>query len=133
VIGAGSKVPHLSYAGDVTIGTGVNVGAATVFVNYDGVAKHHSVVGDEVRIGADNMILAPVTIGDGAYTAAGSVITTDVPPGSMAVARSRQRNDEGWVARRRPGTAAARAAEQATARNIEETSQSGITEGEHPA
>jgi bifunctional UDP-N-acetylglucosamine pyrophosphorylase/glucosamine-1-phosphate N-acetyltransferase len=126
-IGAGSKVPHLSYAGDVTIGAGVNVGAATVFVNYDGVAKHHTVVGDEVRIGADNMILAPVTIADGAYTAAGSVITNDVPPGAMAVARGRQRNVEGWVERRRAGTPAAAAAARARAAQAAESSTAAAT------
>jgi bifunctional UDP-N-acetylglucosamine pyrophosphorylase/glucosamine-1-phosphate N-acetyltransferase len=114
-IGAGSKVPHLSYVGDATIGAGSNVGAATVFVNYDGVEKHRSVVGDQVRIGSDTMIVAPVEIGDGAYTAAGSVITQDVPPGAMGVARAKQRNVEGWVARRRAGTAADRAATAATA------------------
>lgn len=110
VIGAGSKVPHLSYVGDATIGEGSNIGAATVFVNYDGVHKHKTVVGDQVRVGSDTMLVAPVTIGDGAYTAAGSVITDDVPPGAMAVARGRQRNVEGWVLRRRAGTAAAAAA-----------------------
>jgi bifunctional UDP-N-acetylglucosamine pyrophosphorylase/glucosamine-1-phosphate N-acetyltransferase len=109
-LGEGSKVPHLSYVGDATIGTGSNVGAATVFVNYDGVAKHHTTVGDHVRIGSDTMLVAPVTVGDGAYTAAGSVITTDVPPGAMAVARAQQRNVAGWVGRRRPGSAAAQAA-----------------------
>ncbi|MGY1771724.1 bifunctional UDP-N-acetylglucosamine diphosphorylase/glucosamine-1-phosphate N-acetyltransferase GlmU [Blastococcus sp. SYSU D00813] len=109
-LGEGSKVPHLSYVGDATIGTGSNVGAATVFVNYDGVAKHHTTVGDHVRIGSDTMLVAPVTVGDGAYTAAGSVITSDVPPGAMGVARAKQRNVAGWVGRRRPGTAAARAA-----------------------
>ncbi|HLY33901.1 MAG TPA: bifunctional UDP-N-acetylglucosamine diphosphorylase/glucosamine-1-phosphate N-acetyltransferase GlmU, partial [Jatrophihabitantaceae bacterium] len=105
-VGAGSKVPHLSYVGDATIGEQSNIGAATVFVNYDGVDKHRSVVGDHVRIGSDTMIVAPVTVGDGAYTAAGSVITQDVPPGAMAVARGKQRNVKGWVARRRAGTAA---------------------------
>jgi bifunctional UDP-N-acetylglucosamine pyrophosphorylase/glucosamine-1-phosphate N-acetyltransferase len=109
-VGEGSKVPHLSYVGDATIGRGSNVGAATVFVNYDGVAKHHTTVGDHVRIGSDTMLVAPVTVGDGAYTAAGSVITKDVPPGSMAVARATQRNVGGWVGRRRPGTPAAEAA-----------------------
>jgi bifunctional UDP-N-acetylglucosamine pyrophosphorylase/glucosamine-1-phosphate N-acetyltransferase len=113
VIGEGSKVPHLSYVGDATIGEGSNVGAATVFVNYDGQAKHHTTVGDQVRIGSDTMLIAPVTVGDGAYTAAGSVITEDVPPGSMAVARGRQRNVAGWVERRRPGTPAAAAAARA--------------------
>ena len=79
-------------------------------MNYDGVAKHHTTVGDHVRIGSDTMLVAPVTVGDGAYTAAGSVITADVPPGAMAVARATQRNVAGWVGRRRPGTAAAQAA-----------------------
>lgn len=110
VIGPESKVPHLSYVGDATIGRGANIGAATVFVNYDGVRKHQTTVGDHVRVGSDTMLVAPVAIGDGAYTAAGSVITDDVPPGAMAVARGRQRNVEGWVLRRRAGSAAAAAA-----------------------
>ena len=97
-------MPHLSYIGDAEVGVGSNIGAATVFVNYDGVAKHRTTVGDHVRVGSDSMLIAPVTIGDGAYTAAGSVITDDVPPGAMAVARGRQRNVEGWVERRRPGS-----------------------------
>jgi len=121
-IGAGSKVPHLSYVGDATIGANTNVGAATVFVNYDGVEKHRSVVCDHVRIGSDTMIVAPVTIGDGAYTAAGSVITQDVPPGAMAVARGKQRNVKGWVARRRAGSAADLAAQQAADDDSEEDS-----------
>ncbi len=112
-IGDGSKVPHLSYVGDATIGEQSNIGAATVFVNYDGVAKHRTVIGSHARTGADNMFVAPVEVGDGAYTAAGSVIITDVPPGALAVARGQQRNIEGWVARRRPGTAAAEAAARA--------------------
>jgi bifunctional UDP-N-acetylglucosamine pyrophosphorylase/glucosamine-1-phosphate N-acetyltransferase len=114
-IGTGTKVPHLSYVGDATIGEYTNIGAATVFVNYDGVAKHHTVIGDHARTGADNMFVAPVEVGDGAYTAAGSVITEDVPPGALAVARGAQRNVEGWVQLRRPGTAAAEAAEAAAA------------------
>ncbi|MGB8961778.1 MAG: bifunctional UDP-N-acetylglucosamine diphosphorylase/glucosamine-1-phosphate N-acetyltransferase GlmU [Pseudonocardiaceae bacterium] len=114
-LGPGAKVPHLSYVGDATIGEGTNIGAATVFVNYDGVAKHHSTVGAHARTGADNMFVAPVTIGDGAYTAAGSVITADVPPGALAVARGQQRNVEGWVSRRRSGTPAAEAAKRAQA------------------
>ncbi len=113
-IGEGSKVPHLSYVGDATIGDHSNIGAASVFVNYDGQDKHHSTVGSHCRTGSDNMFVAPVTIGDGAYTAAGSVITKDVPPGSLAVARGQQRNIEGWVARKRPGSAAAKAAEAAS-------------------
>ncbi|MBA2949849.1 bifunctional UDP-N-acetylglucosamine diphosphorylase/glucosamine-1-phosphate N-acetyltransferase GlmU [Streptomyces himalayensis] len=110
-IGEGTKVPHLSYVGDATIGEYTNIGAASVFVNYDGQDKHHTTVGSHCRTGSDNMFVAPVTIGDGAYTAAGSVITKDVPAGSLAVARGQQRNIEGWVARKRPGSAAAKAAE----------------------
>jgi bifunctional UDP-N-acetylglucosamine pyrophosphorylase/glucosamine-1-phosphate N-acetyltransferase len=110
VIGARSKVPHLSYVGDAEIGTGTNIGAASVFVNYDGVAKHRTVVGDHVRIGSDTMLVAPLRIGDGAYTAAGSVIDRDVPAGSLAVGRARQRTISGWVARRRAGSDSARAA-----------------------
>ncbi|MBT2386710.1 bifunctional UDP-N-acetylglucosamine diphosphorylase/glucosamine-1-phosphate N-acetyltransferase GlmU [Streptomyces sp. ISL-11] len=114
VIGEGTKVPHLSYVGDATIGEFTNIGAASVFVNYDGVNKHHTTIGSHCRTGSDNMFVAPVTIGDGAYTAAGSVITKDVPPGSLAVARGQQRNIEGWVARKRPGSAAAQAASAAS-------------------
>ncbi len=114
-VGAGSKVPHLSYVGDAVIGTGSNIGAATVFVNYDGVAKHATVVGDEVRIGSDTMLVAPVTIGDGAYTAAGSVITEDVPPGALGLGRARQRTVSDWVLSRRAGTASADAATAAQA------------------
>jgi bifunctional UDP-N-acetylglucosamine pyrophosphorylase/glucosamine-1-phosphate N-acetyltransferase len=111
-IGAGSKVPHLSYIGDTTIGVGTNIGAATVTVNYDGVEKHQTVIGDHVRIGSDTMLVAPLSIGDGAYTAAGSVITEDVPAGSMGVGRARQRNILGWVLRKRSGSDSARAAEK---------------------
>jgi bifunctional UDP-N-acetylglucosamine pyrophosphorylase/glucosamine-1-phosphate N-acetyltransferase len=112
-IGEGTKVPHLSYVGDATIGHHTNIGAATVFVNYDGAEKHHTTIGSHCKTGSDNMFVAPVTVGDGAYTAAGSVITKDVPPGSLAVARGQQRNIDGWVARRRPDSPAARAAEAA--------------------
>ncbi|MEV5824484.1 bifunctional UDP-N-acetylglucosamine diphosphorylase/glucosamine-1-phosphate N-acetyltransferase GlmU [Spirillospora sp. NPDC052242] len=112
-VGEGAKVPHLTYVGDAEIGAGSNIGASSVFVNYDGVEKHRSVIGSHVRVGSDNMIVAPVTVGDGAYTAAGSVIVQDVPPGAMAVARARQRNVEGWVERRRAGTASAEAARRA--------------------
>ncbi|MFD7510843.1 bifunctional UDP-N-acetylglucosamine diphosphorylase/glucosamine-1-phosphate N-acetyltransferase GlmU [Streptomyces sp. NPDC059853] len=112
-VGEGTKVPHLSYVGDATIGDFTNIGAASVFVNYDGESKHHTTIGSHCKTGSDNMFVAPVTVGDGAYTAAGSVITKDVPPGSLAVARGQQRNVEGWVARRRPDSPAARAAEAA--------------------
>jgi bifunctional UDP-N-acetylglucosamine pyrophosphorylase/glucosamine-1-phosphate N-acetyltransferase len=109
-LGVNAKVPHLSYVGDATIGEGTNIGAATVFVNYDGQEKHHTQVGSHVRIGSDTMLVAPLVIGDGAYTAAGSVITEDVPAGSMAVGRARQRNIVDWVLRRRPGSDSAKAA-----------------------
>jgi bifunctional UDP-N-acetylglucosamine pyrophosphorylase/glucosamine-1-phosphate N-acetyltransferase len=109
-LGEGAKVPHLSYVGDAVIGEGTNIGAATVFVNYDGVAKHHTTIGAHVRVGSDSMLVAPITIGDGAYTAAGSVITENVPAGAMAVARARQRNILDWVVRRRPGSKSAQAA-----------------------
>jgi len=110
-LGTGSKVPHLSYVGDATIGEGTNIGAATIFVNYDGVEKHHTTIGDHVRIGSDTMLVAPITVGDGAYTAAGSVITEDVPAGSIAVGRAKQRNVLGWVMRKRAGSKSAQAAE----------------------
>ena len=118
-LGEGSKVPHLSYVGDATIGEGSNIGAATIFVNYDGVEKHHTTVGDHVRIGSDSMLVAPVTIGDGAYTAAGSVITEDVPAGAMGVGRAKQRNVIGWVLRKRPGTKSAEAAASAPSNDQE--------------
>jgi bifunctional UDP-N-acetylglucosamine pyrophosphorylase/glucosamine-1-phosphate N-acetyltransferase len=112
-VGEGSKVPHLTYVGDADIGEHSNIGAATVFVNYDGAAKHQSTVGDYVRIGSDTMLVAPVHVGDGAFTAAGSVITEDVPAGALGIARSRQHNSEGWVERRHPGSPSAEAAARA--------------------
>jgi bifunctional UDP-N-acetylglucosamine pyrophosphorylase/glucosamine-1-phosphate N-acetyltransferase len=111
-IGTGSKVPHLSYVGDATIGEGSNIGAATIFVNYDGVEKHHTTVGNHVRIGSDTMLVAPVNIGDGAYTAAGSVISEDVPAGALGIGRAIQKNVIGWVMRKRPGSTSAQAAER---------------------
>jgi bifunctional UDP-N-acetylglucosamine pyrophosphorylase/glucosamine-1-phosphate N-acetyltransferase len=112
-IGTGTKVPHLSYVGDATIGDHTNIGAASVFVNYDGVAKHRTVIGSHARLGADNMYVAPVEVGDGAYTGAGTVIRRDVPPGALSVSGGPQRIFEGWVEQRRPGTAAAEAAARA--------------------
>ncbi|WP_277681569.1 bifunctional UDP-N-acetylglucosamine diphosphorylase/glucosamine-1-phosphate N-acetyltransferase GlmU [Saccharomonospora azurea] len=114
-IGRGSKVPHLTYVGDATIGEHSNIGASSVFVNYDGVQKHHTVVGSHVRTGSDTMFIAPVTVGDGAYSGAGTVIRRNVPPGALAVSGAPQRNIESWVVRRRPGTPAAEAAEKALA------------------
>jgi bifunctional UDP-N-acetylglucosamine pyrophosphorylase/glucosamine-1-phosphate N-acetyltransferase len=114
-IGAGTKVPHLTYVGDATIGEGSNIGASSVFVNYDGVTKHRTTIGSYVKTGSDNTFVAPVTIGDGAYTGAGAVIRQDVPPGALAVSAGDQRTIEGWSVRRRPGTPAAHAAERALA------------------
>lgn len=105
-VGEGSKVPHLSYVGDATIGAGVNIGAATVTVNYDGYTKHRTVVEDDVRIGSDTMLVAPVRVGKGAVTGAGSVITRDVPAGALAVERSEQRIVQGY--RKRKDAEAAR-------------------------
>jgi len=113
-IGAGSKVPHLTYVGDATIGEHSNIGASSVFVNYDGVHKNRTEVGSHVRTGSDTMFIAPVRVGDGAYTGAGTVVSMDVPPGALAVSSGRQRNIEGWVQDKRPGTAAAQAATEAT-------------------
>ena len=112
-IGEGAKVPHLSYVGDATIGARANIGAATIFVNYDGVHKHRTTVGEAAFIGCDTSLIAPVQIGAGAYVAAGSAITSDVPPGALGVTRAPQRNLEGWVERRRAGTASAAAAQRA--------------------
>ncbi|MFN3866891.1 MAG: bifunctional UDP-N-acetylglucosamine diphosphorylase/glucosamine-1-phosphate N-acetyltransferase GlmU [Demequina sp.] len=114
IIGPHAKVPHLSYVGDAEIGEGTNVGAGTIFVNYDGVNKHRTSVGAHVRIGSDNTLIAPVTIGDGAYTGAGTTVRHDVPPGALAINSSPQQTVEGWVERRRPGTAPAEAAHRAT-------------------
>lgn len=114
-IGTGSKVPHLTYVGDATIGAYSNIGASSVFVNYDGVSKQHTTIGAHARTGSDTMFVAPVTVGDGAYSGAGTVVRRDVPPGALAVSGSPQRNIDGWVARKRPGTPAAEAAERALA------------------
>lgn len=112
-IGEGSKVPHLTYIGDATVGKHSNIGASSVFANYDGINKHHTTIGDYCRTGSDTMFVAPVTIGDGAYTGAGTVVTENVPPGALAIKEGRQRNIEGWVENRRPGTDAAEAAKAA--------------------
>ena len=112
-IGTGSKVPHLSYVGDATIGEYTNIGAASVFVNYDGINKHHTTIGSYCRTGSDTMFVAPVTVGDGAYSGASTVIRKDVPPGALAITVAPQRNVEDWVVKNRPGTPAAQAAEAA--------------------
>ena len=110
-IGEGSKVPHLSYVGDATIAEQSNIGAGSIFANYDGVKKHHSEIGSHVRTGSHGVFVAPVRIGDGVYTGAGTVVRKDVPAGALAVNVAPQRNIEGWVQTHRPGTAAAEAAD----------------------
>jgi bifunctional UDP-N-acetylglucosamine pyrophosphorylase / glucosamine-1-phosphate N-acetyltransferase len=99
-IGERAKVPHLSYIGDADVGEGTNLGAATITANYDGRAKHRTTIGAGVHTSVDTTLVAPVELGDGAYTGAGSVITDDVPPGALAIARARQLNIEGWAERR---------------------------------
>lgn len=124
-IGRGSKVPHLTYVGDATIGEQSNIGASSVFVNYDGVTKHRTTIGSHVRTGSDTMFIAPVNIGDGAYTGAGTVVREDVPPGALAVSSGPQRTIDGWVVRKRPGTPAAEAAERASDTAARDAAESG--------
>ncbi|WP_026313371.1 bifunctional UDP-N-acetylglucosamine diphosphorylase/glucosamine-1-phosphate N-acetyltransferase GlmU [Actinomadura flavalba] len=112
-VGEGAKVPHLTYVGDAEIGPGANIGAGTIFANYDGVGKHRTEIGAAAFVGSNSVLVAPVTVADGAYTAAGSTVTSDVPPGAIGVARGRQRNIEGWVERSRAGTPSAEAARAA--------------------
>lgn len=114
VIAPGAKVPHLAYAGDAIIDEGANIGAGTIFANYDGQNKSTTHIGRQVFIGSNSVLVAPVDVGDGAFVAAGSTITTDVPPGAIAVARGRQHNAEGWIAKRRPGSKWQLAAESAS-------------------
>ncbi len=114
-IGTGTKVPHLTYVGDADIGDHSNIGASSVFVNYDGETKSRTTVGSHVRTGSDTMFVAPVTVGDGAYTGAGTVLREDVPPGALAVSSGRQRVIEDWVLRNRPDSDSARAAARAKA------------------
>ncbi|MDO9397682.1 MAG: bifunctional UDP-N-acetylglucosamine diphosphorylase/glucosamine-1-phosphate N-acetyltransferase GlmU, partial [Herbiconiux sp.] len=114
-IGVGSKVPHLSYIGDTEVGVGSNVGAGTITANYDGVNKNRTVVGSHVRTGSHNVFVAPVRIGDGAYTGAGTVVRKDVPAGALSISVAPQRNMAGWVEQNRPGTDAAAAAQTAAA------------------
>ncbi|WIB00895.1 bifunctional UDP-N-acetylglucosamine diphosphorylase/glucosamine-1-phosphate N-acetyltransferase GlmU [Curtobacterium sp. MCBA15_012] len=113
VIGRGSKVPHLSYIGDAEVGEDSNIGANTITANYDGVHKHRTEVGSNVRTGSHNVFVAPVRIGDGAYTGAGTTVRKDVPAGSLAISYAPQRNTDGWVEEHRPGSPAAEAARRA--------------------
>jgi bifunctional UDP-N-acetylglucosamine pyrophosphorylase/glucosamine-1-phosphate N-acetyltransferase len=113
-IGAGTKIPHLTYVGDAEIGEGSNIGAGTIFANYDGVNKHHTKIGNQVRTGSGNVFVAPISIGDGAYTAAGSTIRRSVESGALALNSTPQKNIAGWVLDNRPGSKAAKAASKDT-------------------
>ncbi len=114
-IGRGAKVPHLSYVGDAAIGEGTNIGAGTIFANYDGVAKHRTTVGRFAKTGSNNTFVAPVRIGDGAVTGGGTVVRRDVPPGALAVSAPAERHIDGWVLDKRAGTPGAEAAAAAGA------------------
>jgi bifunctional UDP-N-acetylglucosamine pyrophosphorylase/glucosamine-1-phosphate N-acetyltransferase len=120
-IGDRAKVPHLSYVGDAEIGEGSNIGAGTIFANYDGVTKNRSRIGRQVRTGSQNVFVAPVEVGDGASTGAGTVVRRDVPPGALAVSSGPQREIKDWTPRKRPGTPMAEAAESARARATSHT------------
>jgi bifunctional UDP-N-acetylglucosamine pyrophosphorylase / glucosamine-1-phosphate N-acetyltransferase len=124
----GAKVPHLSYVGDADIGARANIGAGTIFANYDGLTKSHTSVGEAAFVGSDTVLIAPVEIGPGAYVAAGSAINGKVPPGALGVSRARQRNVEGWTARKRAGTLSDEAARRAQAEG--EAARRAQAEGE---
>jgi bifunctional UDP-N-acetylglucosamine pyrophosphorylase / glucosamine-1-phosphate N-acetyltransferase len=111
-IGANAKLPHLIYAGDGSVGANSNIGAGTIFANYDGVKKHRTEIGESVRIGSANVLVAPIEVGDGAYTAAGTIVRKPVGPGELAMNPKPQQNLAGWVLERRPGTQAAEAAKR---------------------
>jgi bifunctional UDP-N-acetylglucosamine pyrophosphorylase/glucosamine-1-phosphate N-acetyltransferase len=131
-IGDGAKVPHLSYVGDAEVGEGANVGAGTIFANYDGVAKHRTKVGRHAKTGSHNTFIAPVEIGDGAVTGGGTVVRRDVPPGALAVSTGPQRNIDEWVLRKRAGSAAAEAAEEALTGGRSQGSGPGVASGADP-
>ncbi|MCW2771363.1 MAG: glmU [Aeromicrobium sp.] len=122
-IGAGAKVPHLTYVGDADIGEGANIGAGTIFANYDGVHKNRTTIGRHAKTSSNNTFVAPVTVGDGAFTGAGATIRDDVPAGALAVSAGSQRNIEGWVGTKRPDTASAHAARDAAADALEATGE----------
>lgn len=126
-IGPGAKVPHLSYVGDADVGEGSNIGAGTVVANYDGVEKHRTTVGKQTRTGSNNVFVAPVTIGDGAYTGGGTVVREDVPPGALATSAGPQRTMEGWVQEKRAGSPSAEAARDAPAADAASDDEDGDT------
>jgi bifunctional UDP-N-acetylglucosamine pyrophosphorylase / glucosamine-1-phosphate N-acetyltransferase len=132
-IAAGAKVPHLTYVGDATIGAGSNIGAGTIFANYDGAKKQPTTIGEHAFVGSNTVLVAPVTIHDGAYTAAGSVITQDVAAGDLGIARGRQHNSDGWVLRNREESKSALRAAQARSESEKEpqpaAGEQGVREG----
>jgi bifunctional UDP-N-acetylglucosamine pyrophosphorylase/glucosamine-1-phosphate N-acetyltransferase len=128
-LGAGSKIPHLSYIGDATIGEQTNLGASTITANYDGYVKNRTTIGSRVKTAVDTTLVAPVTVGDDAFTAAGSVITKDVPDGALGVARARQSNREGYSQQRRE-RAAAEGAERAAAEGAERAEKAEVKQAE---
>jgi len=117
VIGEGAKVPHLSYIGDARLGAKTNIGAGTITCNYDGVNKHQTVIGKRVFIGSDTVLVAPVRVGDGAYVAAGSAITENVPADALGIARGRQTNKKGWAAKKRRELGAAESGKHASGKS----------------
>jgi len=131
-IGAGAKVPHLSYIGDADIGEGTNIGAGTITANYDGKNKHRTSIGSGAFVSVDTMFVAPVSLGDGAYTGAGSVITGDVPPGALGIARARQKNIEGYTERRKQRDSASRP-DAASDKNVPQDNGSDSSETRHAA
>lgn len=133
-MGTGTKVPHLSYVGDTVAGDRSNIGAGTITANYDGVDKHRTTIGSDVRIGSGSTLIAPVSVGDGAYTGAGAVVRKDVPPGALALTVAPQRNMAGWVETRRPDSPAARAAARAAGeQQTTATPAAGQAEAADPA
>ncbi|MGH3356349.1 MAG: DapH/DapD/GlmU-related protein, partial [Nocardioidaceae bacterium] len=131
-LGEAAKVPHLSYVGDASIGEGTNIGAGTIFANFDGLEKNRTTVGRHCRTGSNNTFVAPVEIGDGAATGAGTVVRREVPPGALAVSTGPQRNIEDWTLTKRAGTAGAEAA-RAAGSDFPTEGSGGETEGEPSA
>jgi len=130
-IGDGAKVPHLSYVGDADIGEGTNIGAGTIFANYDGVTKSRTKIGKQARTASNNTFVAPVEVGDGAATGAGTVVRRDVPAGALAVSAGPQREIPGWTLRKRAGTPMAAAAEAALAEGAtSHTDGAGLARGD---
>ena len=121
-IGARSKLSHLGYAGDAEIGTDTNIGCGNITANYDGEKKHRTIIGSGVRTGSNTVFVAPVEVGDGAYSGAGAVIRKFVPPGALALTIAAQRNAEGWVLGHRPGSVSAGLAQSALDQDLNEQS-----------